>query len=129
MSAGDSPDLAETLRRYVTAWVDRVAPRIRDEMALAKLEIVLSQPQEDDGLLYLDYRIDETVTADSSGARVIGHRFDPSPPPAPPPDITRCAIAGCRAKCMTADLEAEGWLRTESGPLCTGPLCTGCQPL
>lgn len=74
------PDLAERLRRYVTDWVNRVAPRIRDEMALAKLEIVLSQPQgEDDGTLYLDFTIDETVTADRSGGRATGHRFDPEP--------------------------------------------------
>lgn len=126
MSESDStPDLAETLRRYVTAWIDRVAPRIRDEMALAKLEIVLSQPQgEEDGTLYLEFAIDETVTSDRSGGRVTGQRFDPLPPPVHPPDITHCAIAGCRAKCMTADLDAEGWLRTPSGPL-----CTGCQPL
>lgn len=118
-------DLTATLQRYLADWVNRVAPRIRDEMALAKLEIVLSQPQgEDDGTLYLDASVDETVTMDRSGGRVTGQRFDPLPAPAPPPDITHCAIAGCRARRMTSDLEAEGWLRTESGPL-----CTGCQPL
>lgn len=76
----DKDDLTSALTDYVAAWVDRVAPRIRDEMALAKLEIVLTQPQsEEDGTLYLDFSIDETVTADRSGARVTGHRFDPEP--------------------------------------------------
>lgn len=80
LTADDSHDLVNDLSAYVSAWVDRVAPRIRDEMALAKLEIVLSQPQsEEDGTLYLDFAIDETITADRSGARVTGHRFDPEP--------------------------------------------------
>lgn len=75
-----TPDIADILRRYITSWVDRVAPRCRDEMALAKIEITLCQPQGDeDGGLVLDFTIDETVTADRSSGRVAGQRFDPVP--------------------------------------------------
>lgn len=71
------PDLAELLRGYVTDWIARSAPRIRDEMCVAKLEIRLQMPQgEEDGTLYLDYAIDETITADSAGGRVTGLRFN-----------------------------------------------------
>lgn len=73
----ESHDLAEALRRYVTDWIARSAPRIRDEMCVARLEIRLQMPQgEDDGTLYLDYAIDETITADSAGGRVTGLQFD-----------------------------------------------------
>lgn len=78
----DADDLAESLRRYVTAWVARVGPRVRDEMCVAAINIRLDQPQgEEDGTLYLDYTIDETSTADRSGGRVTGQRFDPNPAP------------------------------------------------
>lgn len=75
-------DLGGLLGRYVAGWVVRSALRIRDEMCVAKLEIRLLMPQgEDDGTLYLDYTIDETITADSAGGRVTGLRFDPQPEP------------------------------------------------
>jgi len=75
----DEPDLVEQLRRRVTEWVTRVAPRIRDEQALAKLEITLRQPQaDDDGTLYLDFEVVETTVPSSGGGRVAGVPFDAS---------------------------------------------------
>lgn len=69
----DEPDLVEQLRRRVTEWVARVAPRVRDEQAMAKLEITLHQPQgDDDGTLYLDFEIVETCVPVSGGGRVTG---------------------------------------------------------
>jgi hypothetical protein len=77
----DADDLAESLSRYITSWVARVAQRCRDEMCVASITIRLDQPQgEEDGTLYLDYTIDETITADRSGGRVTGQRFDPPHP-------------------------------------------------
>jgi hypothetical protein len=74
-------DLSAQLARYITAWIARVAPRCRDEMCVASITIRLDQPQgEEDGTLYLDYTIDETITADRSGGRVTGQRLDPDHP-------------------------------------------------
>jgi hypothetical protein len=51
-------------------------------MCLASITIRLDQPQgEENGTLYLDFTIDETITAERSGGRVTGQRFDPSPAP------------------------------------------------
>lgn len=71
------PDLVEQLRRRVTEWVTRVAPRIRDH-ATAKLEILLHQPQEDEisGALYLDFEIVETTVPGNGGGCVPGVMFE-----------------------------------------------------
>jgi hypothetical protein len=67
------PDLVAKLSKRIAEWVDRVAPRIRDEQALAKLEITLHQPQgDDDGTLYLDFEIVETTVPSSGGGRISG---------------------------------------------------------
>jgi len=75
----DEPGLVVQLQRRVADWVTRVAPRIRDEQALAKLEITLRQPQaDDDGTLYLDFEVVETTVPSSGGGRVAGVPFDAS---------------------------------------------------
>lgn len=72
----ETNDLIQQLQRRVAEWVRIAAPRIRDETCCAKLEIVLCQPQgEDDGTLYLDFRIDETITGEDGGGRVEGMQF------------------------------------------------------
>ncbi len=73
--ADDPTDLVVQLSRRVAEWVTRVAPHVR-EHAVAKLEIVLQQPQaDDDGTLYLDYEITETTVPSSGGGRVPGFRL------------------------------------------------------
>lgn len=124
MATPNEPDLAESLRGYITAWVERVGPRIRDEMCVAAITIRLDQPQgEDDGTLYLDYTIDETITADRSGGRVTGQRFDPIPAPLPP-RVVRCTSVGCGSTCDVRALPSSGWVEFQSGWV-----CSGCVPL
>lgn len=124
MATPNEPDLAESLRGYITAWVERVAPRIRDEMCVAAITIRIDQPQgEDDGTLYLDYTIDETITADRSGGRVTGQRFDPIPAPLPP-RVVRCTSVGCGSTCDVRALPSSGWVEFQSGWA-----CSGCVPL
>ncbi len=118
--ADPESDIAEHLRRYVTAWVARVAPRIRDEMCHATITIRLDSPQgEEDGMLYLDSVIDETITADRSGGRVTGMRFDPIPAPRPAADAIRCSVRWCDASCETNVIAtAMGWKLFDSGWCC-----------
>lgn len=72
----ETNDLIQQLQKRVADWVRTAAPRIRDETCSAKLEIVLCQPQGDnDGTLYLDFRIDETITDAEGGGRVEGVQF------------------------------------------------------
>jgi len=73
----DEPGLVVQLQRRVADWVMRVAPRIRDEQAIAKMEIVLQFPQEeDDGELYLSCETTETTVPEDCGGRVPGMRFE-----------------------------------------------------
>jgi hypothetical protein len=76
------PDIAEQLRRRVTEWVTRLAPRLRDEMCVTELKITLSTPGGDDeGRLLLDYTVDETTISERGSGVVTGQRFDPIPAP------------------------------------------------
>jgi hypothetical protein len=94
------PDIAEQLCRAITSWINRAAPRIRDEMCVAKLEIALSSPGgDDDGRLLLDYTIDETVISDRGSGLVTGQRFDPIPAPAPIVAAAPLDLAQAEADC------------------------------
>jgi hypothetical protein len=56
--------------------VKRAGARLTNECSVAKLEIILQQPQgDDDGTLYLDSEVIETAVATEMSGRVPPVRF------------------------------------------------------
>jgi hypothetical protein len=103
-------DLAEKLRGYITEWLARSALRIRDEMCVAAITIRVEQPQgDDDGTLYLDCTIDETVTTDRTGGRITGQRFDRIPAPRSAERSVKCSHLGCGSSCSLDALTMARW--------------------
>jgi hypothetical protein len=72
------PDLAVELLGVLRRWIDREAPRLRDQRAdVAELKIRLQQPQEAlDGSLYLQYDTEETSATSGLGGAVPGVPFE-----------------------------------------------------
>lgn len=62
----DEPTLVERLHAVIDRWVALNAPRLKDELDYATIEITIDDPGGlDDGTLHVDYRVEEKTSFQS----------------------------------------------------------------
>lgn len=69
----EEPELLVLMEQRLAAWLEREAPRVRDETAHASIKFTIMEPQwEDDDTLYLSFRAEEESIIEDNGGRVPG---------------------------------------------------------
>lgn len=65
--------LLTVLSTRLAMWIAREAPRVRGDVGYASIKFTIEQPQgDDDGLLYLNARVEEKAYKDELGGSVPG---------------------------------------------------------